>query len=154
MVFSSLLFLPTCSIYPTCASYVHHNDSHVHHVRHVLNVDLHLHFLCRVYFEAELLKKLTESVQWKVSCLLKNQSSYTVSRSTSKAELGCWQLLGKFKSFTEFIHSSLVQSHRVIRKKPFSFNTLERDFTYCFLFWIALSGLKLMASDVALSVQL
>ena len=81
MVFSSLLFLPTCSIYPTCASYVHHNDSHVHHVRHVLNVDLHLHFLCRVYFEAELIKKLTESVQWKVSCLLKNQCSYTVSRS-------------------------------------------------------------------------
>ena len=51
-------------------------------------------------------------------------------------------------------NSCLVQLHEVIRKKPFTFNTLERDSTYCFLFSIALSGLRLMASKVPLSIQI
>ena len=122
---------------------------------YLLNIYLHLQFLCQVYFDVELLKKTLSLSSEKPHVFWKTNAATLFPDRPPKLNLGVGSSSKSSNpSLNSSSNSSLVQLQEVIRKKPFTFNTLERDSTYCFRFSIALSGLRLMASKVPLSIQI
>lgn len=130
----------------------------VHHVRpvYLLSTDWHVHFLCQVCLAGELPGRSYVNLSEEKSRVFWKTSAATLCPDRPpKLNLGVGNSSkSENPSLNSFSNSSLVQLHEVIRKKPFTFSTLERDLTYCFLFSTALSGFRLMASKVPLSIQI
>lgn len=82
------------------------------------NIYLHtcLRFAVRFTLKFRLFSANLICPRWMVSLFsLENQCCYTVSNSSSKAKLGCWQLLHNFKSCqTEIKMFLLEQSHFIL----------------------------------------
>ena len=98
------------------------------HPVYLLNIYLHLHFLCQVYFDAELLKKaLTESVHWSLMFFGKPMLLHSF-------QIGCqswtwvWAALWKVQILQRSHPATLPWSNYMrLLEKSLSLSTLWRE---------------------------
>lgn len=117
-------------------------------------------FLCTLYKQLQIITNIINGEE--KQAIPTNRKLKNSNTSREKTYFNTWNLRSAhvqtprshLPSLNSRSSSSLVQLHEVIRKKPLASNTLEREFTYCFLLSTALSGLRLMASNVPLSIQI